>query len=87
MKTLSSTIRAAIAVSVVILNVWIVLDLAKANTGLAAVHWVQQAANWLAGWSRGIFSTHNRITQVLLDYGVAVIAYLLAGSVVRRGSK
>ncbi|MFE0462128.1 hypothetical protein ACFW1A_23050 [Kitasatospora sp. NPDC058965] len=84
---MSSAIRAAIAVSVVILNVWIVLDLTRANTGIAVVHWVEQAANWLAGWSRGIFTTHNRISQVLLDYGVAVVAYLLAGSVVRRGSK
>ncbi|MCX4751078.1 hypothetical protein OG455_37200 [Kitasatospora sp. NBC_01287] len=86
MRTLSVLIRAAAAIAGFILVLWILLDLAHANTGTPVVHWFQQAADWLSGWARGIFSTGERSAQILLDYGLPAVLYLAIGYAVGRRS-
>lgn len=68
-----------------ILVLWIVLDLFDANQGNGLVHWFHTAADWLSGWSRGLFTVSNRTAQVLLDYGLPAVVYVVVGNLAVRG--
>lgn len=62
-----------------ILGVWILLYLMDANQGNDLVGWVHHTANWLSGWSHDIFTPDEGWLRVLLNYGVAALAYLFLG--------
>ncbi|MER6218576.1 hypothetical protein ACGFY6_05120 [Streptomyces sp. NPDC048387] len=67
-----------------IIVVWIVLDLLDANGSNAVVQWFHDAATWLAGWSIGIFHLSRHWAQVIVDYGIAAVVYLVAGHALAR---
>ncbi len=84
MRGLFVAVRVIANVAVAILVVWILLRLLGANTGNPVVHWFEQAADWLAAWSRGIFTVSTTAVQVVLDYGLAALVYGLVGNLTAR---
>ncbi|MFJ5077749.1 hypothetical protein ACIP8Z_24540 [Streptomyces sp. NPDC088553] len=65
-----------------ILVVWIALDLLDANRANTVVGWFHSAADWLAGWSIGLFDVSNHTVQVLLDYGIPAVVYVAIANLV-----
>ncbi|MFC8453415.1 hypothetical protein [Kitasatospora sp. NPDC057223] len=80
MRGLFVAVRTIANIAVAILVVWILMRLLGANTGNSLVHWFEQAADWLAAWSKGIFKVSTTSVQVVLDYGLAALAYGLIGN-------
>ncbi|GGU96974.1 MULTISPECIES: hypothetical protein [Streptomycetaceae] len=80
MKGLFVVIRVLANAAVAVLVVWILLRLLGANTGNPVVHWIEQAADWLAAWSRGIFQVAGTTLQLVLDYGLAALVYGVVGN-------
>ncbi|OKJ56730.1 hypothetical protein AMK27_23695 [Streptomyces sp. CB02009] len=76
MRGIDSVIRTVAHVIVGILVVWIALDLLDANRANTVVGWFHSAADWLAGWSIGLFDVAHHTAQVLLDYGIPAVVYL-----------
>jgi uncharacterized protein involved in cysteine biosynthesis len=67
-----------------ILLLWIVLYLLDANPANSFVDFIHDLANWLAGWSRGMFRIDNDNTQVVADYGIAAVVYAIFGNLLAR---
>ncbi|MER5966177.1 hypothetical protein [Streptomyces sp. NPDC002057] len=82
MRGIDSVIRTVAHVLAGILIVWIALDLLDANRGNTVVGWFHSAADWLAGWSIGLFSVSQHTFQVLLDYGIPAVVYVLIANLV-----
>ncbi|MFJ4768751.1 hypothetical protein ACIP88_06505 [Streptomyces uncialis] len=73
-------IIAAVAdVMAFILVLWILMYLLDANRGNALVQFVQDSANWLAGWSHDLFTFDQDWARVVAGYGLAAVVYLLVG--------
>ncbi|WP_314171812.1 hypothetical protein [Streptomyces winkii] len=76
-------------IAAAILGLWIVLYLLKANQANIFVQFVQDMANWLAGWSQDIFTMENEHVRFALNYGLPALVYLFIGhgiaAKVRRG--
>lgn len=68
----------------VILGLWIVLYILKANPANGLVDWVHRAADWLAGWSRDMFTPAAGWLRTLVNYGIPAVVYLAAGHAVAR---
>ncbi|MEV0847047.1 hypothetical protein AB0J21_14435 [Streptomyces sp. NPDC049954] len=66
----------------VILVVWIVMYLLDANRANDLVQWVHDAANFLAGWSRDLFTFDEQWARVVCGYGLAAVVYLFVGHAV-----
>jgi hypothetical protein len=62
-----------------ILGLWIVMYLLDANRGNDLVQWVHNAAAWLAGWSRDLFTFDEAWARVVCGYGLAAVVYLFIG--------
>ncbi|WP_037906490.1 hypothetical protein [Actinacidiphila yeochonensis] len=60
-----------------ILILWILFFLLDANRGNELVMDVHHAADWLAGWSRDLFTVHNDDWRTILNYGLPAAVYLL----------
>lgn len=88
MSVLTRLIALAANVAALILVAWILLYLFDANTGNNVVHWFQQAADWLATWSRHLFSgdVDNRKLHAVLVYGVPAVVYAAVGSSLQRAA-
>ncbi|RKE17365.1 hypothetical protein [Streptomyces sp. TLI_171] len=84
MRQTTSVISALAHLLAGILVVWILLDLFHANQGNTLVDWFHHAADWLAAWSRGLFTVSNHTAQVLLDYGIPAVVYVIIGNVITR---
>ncbi|WP_037577795.1 hypothetical protein [Phaeacidiphilus oryzae] len=82
MSAFARVIRIAANLAALVLVVWIVLALAKANTGNGLVGGFREAADWLATWSRGMFDVHNPQGQIILDFGLAALVYALVGNII-----
>jgi hypothetical protein len=65
-----------------LLILWIAFFLFNANTSNGLVSWIQRAANWLAGWSRGMFTVRSGDWSTVLHYGLPAFVYLLIGHTV-----
>ncbi|WP_432125873.1 hypothetical protein [Streptomyces sp. bgisy082] len=65
-----------------ILVVWILMDLLDANRGNTVVGWFHSAADWLAAWSIGLFDVSAHTFQVLLDYGIPAVVYVVIANVI-----
>ena len=72
-------IAVAADIAAVILGLWILFYVLNANGGNDLVRWVHQAADWLAGWSRDLFTPSAGWLRTLLNYGLAAVVYLLIG--------
>ncbi|MFE9247759.1 hypothetical protein [Streptomyces sp. NPDC007088] len=66
----------------VILVVWIVMYLLDANRANDLVQWVHNAADFLAGWSRDLFTFDEKWARVVCGYGLAAVVYLFVGHAV-----
>ncbi|MER7950369.1 hypothetical protein ABTY59_23580 [Streptomyces sp. NPDC096079] len=77
MRGIDSVIRTVAHVLAGILVVWILMDLLDANRGNTVVGWFHSAA----GWSIGLFDVAGRTLQVLLDYGIAAVVYVVIANV------
>lgn len=76
----AGTVIAVVAdVMAVILGLWILMYLLDANPGNALVQFVHDAANWLAGWSRDLFTFDKAWARVIAGYGLAAVVYLFVG--------
>ncbi|QNP72994.1 hypothetical protein IAG44_28545 [Streptomyces roseirectus] len=62
-----------------VLALWIALDLLDADRANDFVRFVHDAANWLAGWSRDLFTFDERWARVVAGYGLAAVVYLVIG--------
>ncbi len=82
MRGIGSVIRTVAHVLVGILVVWIALDLLDANRANTVVDVFHSAADWLAGWSIGLFDVASHTGQVLLDYGIPAVVYVVIANVI-----
>jgi hypothetical protein len=62
-----------------ILGLWILMYLLDANRANDLVQFVHRSANWLAGWSRDLFTFDEAWARVVCGYGLAAIVYLFIG--------
>jgi hypothetical protein len=77
---LGATIVLVVAdVAALILGVWILMYILDANRANDLVNWVHNTANWLATWSRDIFTVQTGWLRTLLNYGLPAVVYLLVG--------
>ncbi|WP_405021080.1 hypothetical protein OHV05_33520 [Kitasatospora sp. NBC_00070] len=86
MRGIHSIIRAVAHIVAGILVIWILMDLLDANQGNTVVSWFHSAADWLAGWSRGLFTVSGHTLQVLLDYGIPAVVYVVVGNLIGRAA-
>ncbi|WP_034088050.1 hypothetical protein [Streptacidiphilus albus] len=88
MSVLTRLIALAANVAALILVVWILLYLFDANAGNNVVHWFQQAADWLATWSRHLFSDDvgNPKLHAVLVFGVPAVVYAAVGNGLHRAA-
>ena len=56
---------------------WILFFVFDANRANDLVDWVHHSANWLAGWSRDLFTPDNAKWRTVLNYGLPAAVYLL----------
>jgi hypothetical protein len=79
-STSAGTVIAVIAdVMAVILGLWILMYLLDANRANDLVRFVHDAANWLAAWSRDLFTFAEEWARVVFGYGLAAVVYLFIG--------
>ena len=64
-------------IAALILILWIFFFVFDANRANDLVDWVRHAANWLAGWSRDMFTVDNAKWRTVLNYGLPAAVYLL----------
>lgn len=72
------------AVIAIILIAQILFWLFSANPANALVTFVGQIANVLALWFVGLFATGNATLQVILDYGLAAVFWVIVAGLVAR---
>jgi hypothetical protein len=75
----ATIILIAADVAALILVLWIAFYLFEANSANDLVSWVHHAANWLAGWSRDLFTVDNADWRTVLNFGLPAVVYLLIG--------
>ncbi|MEZ0158215.1 MULTISPECIES: hypothetical protein [Streptomyces althioticus group] len=79
-STSAGTVIAVIAdVMAVILGLWILMYLLDANRANDLVRFVHDAANWLAAWSRDLFTFDEEWARVVFGYGLAAVVHLFIG--------
>ena len=76
---LGAVIMLIVGVIVVILVLHIVLVLLGANSGNTLVSTDADWSRHLAAWFDGLFNTSSGKWNVVLDYGIAAIVYLVVG--------
>jgi len=76
----AGTVIAIVAdIMAVILGLWILMYLLDANRANELVQFVHDAAAWLAGWSRDLFTFDEAWARVVAGYGLAAVVYLFVG--------
>ncbi|RJQ70791.1 hypothetical protein D5S17_28580 [Pseudonocardiaceae bacterium YIM PH 21723] len=75
--TVARVIAGIGTVIAVVLVVHIIFALAGANPGNALVQFIASWANTFALWFVGIFQTGSPALQVILDYGLAAVFWLI----------
>jgi hypothetical protein len=75
----------ALYLCALVLAIWFLLFLFDASSGNQVVHWFHQAADWLSGWTHGLFdAVHNSKLHALLVFGVPALVYGAVGNVLGR---
>ncbi|SEN30083.1 hypothetical protein [Actinacidiphila rubida] len=81
----AAIILIAADIAAFILILWILFFLLDANRANDLVNWVHHAANWLATWSRDLFTPDNAKWRTVLNYGLPALVYAgLAHLIARR---
>jgi hypothetical protein len=78
----AAIILLAADISALILILWILFFVLDANRGNDLVTAVHHAADWLATWSRDLFTVHNDDWRTVLNYGLPAAVYLLVAHAV-----
>ncbi|MEX3107074.1 hypothetical protein ACSCBZ_36015 [Streptomyces niveiscabiei] len=78
-RGVGSLVAGVADVLALVLVLWIALDLLDANRANDFVRFVHDAANWLAGWSRDLFTFDDRWARVVAGYGLAAVVYVVLG--------
>lgn len=68
----------------VILGGHILFVFLEANPGNDIVQTDSELSHWLGTWFRDMFTPDDYKLNVLLNYGLAAVVYLLVGAVLRR---
>ena len=76
------TLVAGLVAAVIVLGILLVV--LEANRSNDIVNAVLDAARWLAGPFKDLFTIDNRKTEVAVNYGIAAVVYLAIGSVIAR---
>ncbi|WP_432137706.1 MULTISPECIES: hypothetical protein [unclassified Streptomyces] len=76
---LGRAVAAVADVMALILGLWILLYLLDANRANDFVRFVHDMADWLAGWSRDLFTFDEAWARVVMGYGLAAVVYLFVG--------
>lgn len=84
MSGVAYIVRLLAHVAATILVIWILLFLFDADRANDVVHWFQRAADWLATWSRDLFSIHNAKLRTTVNYGIAAVVYAFVGTAATR---
>ena len=88
MSGITRLIAIAANLAALILIAWIVLYLFDTSTGNSFVHWIQQASDWLATWSKNLFnSIHNNKVRTLLAFGLPAVVYAAVGNALHLGAR
>jgi hypothetical protein len=69
-------------IAALILILWIVFFALDANRANDLVNWVHHAANWLATWSKDMFTVDNAKWRTVLNYGLPAAVYLVVAHAV-----
>ncbi|MGP3979667.1 hypothetical protein [Streptomyces sp. KR80] len=83
-KPAASVITAIADIAAVILGLWILMFILDANPANDLVSFVEDAADWLASWSRDLFTMDTDWLRVLLNYGIPAVLYLFVGHGIAR---
>jgi hypothetical protein len=81
---LARIVRLAGSVVAALIVAGILLVVLDANPANDIVNWVTDAARWLAGPFRDLFSIENRDWRVAVNWGLAAVAYLAISRFVAR---
>lgn len=79
---LSRLVRLVTLVVVLIVLLGIAFVLLDANTGNSIVSTVNDWAKWLVGPFDGMFNTSSRKLEIGVNWGLATLVYLFAGSLI-----
>src|SRR3954449_12443874 len=82
MLLIANLVRTVAAVVVGILVIAIVLVLVGANPHNDIVHWLRDAAAWLAGPFAGIFHLDSAKATLALNWGIAAIVYAVVAGLI-----
>jgi hypothetical protein len=69
-------------IAALILILWILFVVFEANPANNLVDWVHDSAQWLAGWSKDLFTPDNAKWRTVLNYGLPAAVYLLVAHAV-----
>jgi len=81
---LARIVRLVTAVVVGIIVVGIVLHLLGANGSNGIVSAIYDAARWLVGPFKGVFSPSGAKAQIAANYGLAAVVYAIVGGLISR---
>jgi hypothetical protein len=87
MDAVARIVRVAAYGAASILVIWILLYLLDANRTNDVVRWFQDAADWLATWSRNLFSIDDDKLRATVNYGAAAAVYALVGALATRTTR
>lgn len=79
---LARLVRLAAGIVALIIVAGIVLRLLSANMGNVIVRDIHDAASFLVGPFRNVFSLKNPKANIAANWGLAAVVYLIAGSVI-----
>jgi hypothetical protein len=82
MGMLARVILIVVAVIAVIIAIGVLLVVLNANRSNEIVNDVHRAAQWLVGPFKNMFSFSDNKLQVAVNWGLALLAYLLVGRLV-----
>jgi uncharacterized membrane protein len=82
--TLARVIRVVAGIVALIIALGIIFVLLKASPGNTIVSHIHSWANWLASPFNGLFHLDSRRGTTALNWGIALIVYLVVGSVLAK---
>jgi hypothetical protein len=79
---LARIVRSLAGIIALIIVVAIVLVLLGANPSNGIVSAIHDAGAWLAGPFKNLFSIHNAKLAMVVNWGLAALAYLIVGHII-----
>lgn len=78
----AAVILIAADLAALILILWIIFFVFDANRANDLVDGVHHAADWLATWSRDLFTPDNANWRTVLNYGLPAVIYVTVAQIV-----